>query len=241
MILLQIFGNALLMWLLYYWLGIGEANAGQLLWSALVALLIAAAACCLHGAAFEYFRESPRRLRPAFGVTLRHLLPMLAAVIAIGVVYLFIFQIADWCSKPAFTIASYLTQKLRTPIKPASLLKGFLAVLWVVRWIVLPVLLLPMVAGIASRGWSGFGAFGARARSWRYWIEALALTLLALWIPFRLVGWVPHANSFSMEMISFLARATAGYLLFVGAWLLLVFITSSGTPRLSQPSTVPSP
>ena len=54
------------------------------------------------------------------------------------------------------------------------------------------------------------------------------LLLCALWVPFRLLDWVPHMGSFAMEMVSFVVRLLVAYLLFVAAWLLLAFFTSGG-------------
>ena len=52
LIAIHLAGNALLLWLGYYWLGLGESRAATLAWSAAIALVIVAGACWLHGAAF---------------------------------------------------------------------------------------------------------------------------------------------------------------------------------------------
>ena len=231
MILLQLFGNALLLWLAYYWLGIGEANTGQLLWSTLVALAIVCAACWLHGSAFAYFGESGRKLLPAVRRALPNLLPLFAAVVMLALVYILLGRCEGWSAKPAFRIASYLTLKLRKPFRPSSVQWWFTGAIWLVKWVVLPVMCLPMLAGIASRGWAGFGDLGRRARDWRYWIAAPLLALAALWAPFQIYRWVPHAGTFGMEMTSFVLRILAGYLLAVAAWLVLVRMTSAASQR----------
>jgi len=241
MIPLELAGNALLLWLAYYWLGIGEGTAGQLLWGAAVALAITAAACWMHGAAFAYFGPAKRRVRPALASALRNILPLLLAAAALVGVYFLLSQCAGWSARPAFRIASYLTMKLRKPVKPSSVLRWFQVAIWLMDWMVVPVLVLPMMAGIAGRGWAGFRDFGARLRQWLYWIETPALALAAFWVPFRLYDWVPRTHSFGMEMTSFVLRIAAGYLLFVGAWLALVFVTSAGTPRFTQSKTAVSP
>src|SRR6185369_3750523 len=58
--------NALLLWLGYYWLGIGESRAASLLWSAVVALVLLCLSACLHGAAFAYFAGKPGDVPAAF-------------------------------------------------------------------------------------------------------------------------------------------------------------------------------
>jgi hypothetical protein len=241
MILAHLFGNALLLWLSYYWLGIGESSALSVVWSALVAIAIACSTCWLHGAAFAYFAPPERRLRLAFRAALLNLPALLLAALAIAGIYLLLARLDEWSARPAFRIASYLTLTLRSPVKPASVLRVFIVALWLVKWIVVPALLLPMVSGVASRGWPGFRDIGARLRDWLYWVLAPVLSLLAFWVPFQLYAWVPRTGSFAMEMISFLLRISAGYLLFVAGWMALVFVTSAGTPRLTHSKTVASP
>jgi len=107
--------------------------------------------------------------------------------------------------------------------------------------VILPLLLLPMASGAASRGWSGFGRF-ARFRGKRlYWLEAPILALCSFWLPFKLIGWVPRVDSFVMEILSFAARLLCAYLLFTASWLLLAFLTSAGKPVLSHSQTAVSP
>ena len=72
------------------------------------------------------------------------------------------------------------------------------------RWMVLPVALLPMASGIAARGWRGFGEF-TLARGWRYWLEVPLLLVAGLLLPFVLLGWVPAVSGFTLEVVSFLS------------------------------------
>jgi hypothetical protein len=218
-------GNALLLWLGYYWLGLGETRAAALAWSALVALLLLTLACWLHGATFAYFADTRR-------LPLRRLPLLVAAVIVLLAVYWALAEWSDYSSQPAFRVASYLTMTFRKPVKPATVLSVFKLALWLVRWMAVPVLSLPVICGIATRH---------RSRKWWYWIATPLLLVCALWLPLKLMGWTPHAGSFAMQMFSFVVRLPIAYLLFVGAWLVLEFLTSGGSPRATQSSTVASP
>ncbi|MGO9256597.1 MAG: hypothetical protein ACLQU1_09885 [Bryobacteraceae bacterium] len=231
--------NAALLWLGYYWLGVGESRTATLLWSAFLALLLACLVCWLHSATFACLRGAA--LPDAFRKTLRHLLPVLLLAVAMVVLYSLLTRWADYSRQPAFTIASYLTLKLRKPVKPAAVLRVFDAALWLMRWMVLPVFLLPLISGVAARGWAGFGEIARHARAWRYWIAVPVLLVCAFWLPFRLLGWTPHLASFAMQMISFSLRLLAAYLLFVGAWLLLAFFTAGGRPVRGQSKSVAAP
>ena len=226
---IHVAGNAVVLGLAYYWLGIGESRAATLAWSAALALIILCLACCLHGGTLAFFRAGqPRSLSAAFRTTLRHMAPFLAAVVLIAAVYWLLAQWAAYSSTPALRIASWCTLKLRKPIKPATVMRIFNFVLGLVRWMVIPVFVLPMFSGIAALGWRGFGEFGRLRRSRLYWIAAPLLLLCALALPWHLIGWVPHVGSFTMEMVSFAGRVVISYLLFIGAWIFLASMTTGG-------------
>jgi hypothetical protein len=154
--------------------------------------------------------------------------PFLAAVVLIAAVYWLLAQWAAYSSTPALRIASWCTLKLRKPIKPATVMRIFNFVLGLIRWMVIPVFVLPMFSGIAALGWRGFAEFGRLRRSRPYWIAAPVLLLCALALPWHLIGWVPHVGSFTMEMVSFTGRAAVAYLLFIAAWTFLASLTSGG-------------
>jgi len=114
-----------------------------------------------------------------------------------------------------------LTLKLRKPVKPAAMLRVFNTALWLVRWVVLPVLILPVISAIAVRGWRGFAALNTLRRNWRFWLEAPLLLLAALWLPFRLMAWTPFMSGFWLEFFSLAVRGLVAYLLFVAGLLAL--------------------
>lgn len=223
-------GNALALWLGYYWLGIGEAKTATLLWSFVVALFTASVFCWLHGAGFAW-RESlsgsaAQKLRDAFRMALRNLAPLLAIAVLGLVIYALLTSWAVYSGTPAFSIASFLTMKLRKPVKPNTVLRVFNTALWLVRWVVLPVLILPVVRAIAIRGWRGFSALSKLRRNWRYWLAAPVLLLAALWLPFRLMAWTPFMTGFGLEFFSLAVRGLLAYLLFVGGLLGLELVSA---------------
>ena len=240
--ILHLVAHALLLSLGYYWLGIGESRGSTLLWSAAVALAAIALACSAYGASFAYFHagESQRPLA-AWRTALRHLFPLSVLAITTAILYALLAIWSAYSSTPAATVASYLTLTLRKPVHPSAILRVFDTALWLIRWVVLPALLLPIVSNAARQGWRGLRGLGAATRKWWYWIQAPLLLLCAVGLPLKLLGWVPHVNGFGMEAASFVLRAGVAYLLFVGAWLALAFVTSAGKPRLTQPSTAVSP
>jgi hypothetical protein len=229
--LLQLLLNAILLWLAYEWLAMSEFTVMRLVGSAIAALAILAAASWLHGATFASFREGAGPgAGTSFRTVLRHLLPLLLMVLAAIAIYSFLAWWAGYSITPAAELASWLTLKFRKPVRPDTVLRCFDAVLWMVRWVLLPADLLPLFSGIAARGWRGFNEFGWRRYSRLYRLEVPLLVLCAIWVPFRLVDWVPHVKGFNMEMTSFALRVLAAYLLFVSAAMVLAYLTSRGKP-----------
>jgi hypothetical protein len=233
----QFVGNLLVLGLGYYWLGVGESRAATLAWSALLALLILCLACCLHGGLLVFFDGGGSPVR----TILRHLAPFLAAVVLLGGVYWSLAQWADYSGTPALRIASWCTLKLRKPVKPAAVLRVFNFVLTLVRWMVIPVFVLPMFSGIARRGWRGYDEFGRLRRSHFYWMAAPLLLACALAVPWMLITWVPLTSSFAMEMASLVVRGAAAYFLFLCSWIFLASLTSAGKPAPAQFKTAASP
>jgi hypothetical protein len=216
---LHLVADALLLWLGYLWLGVAESTRTLLLLSTLSALGILALACWFHGATMVFFRKGGGPeigIKDAFRTALGHLPALVAAAILVLALYGLLAWAATASGQPAFRMASWLTLKLRTAVRPTAVARIFLGGFWIVRWVVLPVALLPMASGIAARGWRGAGEFTWR-RGWRYWLEVPLLLVAGLVLPFVLLSWVPTVSSFTLEVVSFSLRGLVAYLLLVGA------------------------
>lgn len=234
--------NAVVLACAYYWLGLSDSRGWTLAWTALLALLLLLGLSIAYGAAFAYFGLGPKMTAGrAWKLAVRNAVPLAVAIAGVAIVYALLALWHDYSKGPAFQLASFLTLTFRKPVKPESVQKVFDAILFLVRWVALPVPLLPMLAAISMRGWSGFASVKVeRKRAW-YWIAAPLLLLAALWAPFAILGWKPKMANFSLEMVSFTLRAAAAYLLFAGGWLALARATCAGKPSFTQPSTAVSP
>ena len=88
-------------------------------------------------------------------------------------------------------------------------------------------MLLPLAAAVAGRGWKGYiTRWCSLRRPWIYCPAVPVLLVCALRIPTKLVLWVPHVKGFQPQFASFAARASAAYLLLVGALLMLDFLSA---------------
>ena len=237
--LLHFFGNALVLWLAYYWLGIGESDGAHLAWSAIVLIAAACAAVWMHGAAMVLFRPGANRdFAGAAKTALRHVPALLAVAVIAALIYSLLAYWNNSFGHRAFVIGSYLTLKFRKPVSPESVLRWYRALIWIVRWLVVPGVLVPLAASVASFGWRGFRVRApGRIKNIVYSLVVCALLLAGVLAPLKLILWVPQISAFAWQMASFLARLGAGYLLFVAALLLLEFVTSAGKPRATQAST----
>jgi hypothetical protein len=63
--ILHLAGNALIGWLGYYWLGTGESDSLQLLWSSLLVFLFLTSAVWLHGTALVKFSSDTTLVKAA--------------------------------------------------------------------------------------------------------------------------------------------------------------------------------
>lgn len=233
--------NAVILSAGYYWLGIPESRNSTLALSAALALVLTLAACVTYGAALAFFAVHGKSVGYAWKIAVRNLLPIGAAALAIAALYWLLSIWQDYSSTPAFTLASFLTMIFRSAVKPGSIQKILDAILFLVRWAVLPAASLPAIAAIVTSGWSGFAQARRSLKRWWYWIATPLLLLAALIAPLKILSWKPHMGSFTFEMMSFLVRASVSYLLFGAAWLTLAFATSAGKPRFTQSNTAVSP
>jgi hypothetical protein len=241
--IVHLIGNALLLYLGYRWLGMSESNGLHLLASGAVLLIFVLGALWLHGTAFAHFDQTAGlSFRQASMRALRHLLPLFVLAVMAAAIY----GLPAWWhgsfQHNAFVIGSYSTMKLRKPVPPSAVERAFHAFIWTLRWIIVPVLLLPLAAAAARDGWMGLRWRSLRpGRRIVYWAEVVVLLLCAIWIPLKLVDWIPRVNSFGGQVASLAARLGFGYLLFVAALLTLEFFTSSGKPRATHVSTASAP
>ncbi len=228
---LHVLGNALLFAAGYAWLWIPDAHIWQLIFSALFGVLIVAAALWLHGATLVFFRKKHRgeenRLWPAFRATLPRL-PALAVSLAPALLILWLIGLAhDRVGDCAAVCASWLTLHLRKPVHPATIAKVISAFVWLLSWILTPLVLLPLALQVSVNGFAGFARIGWRGvwkmlRSIRLWLGYAVLFAIGAYLPDKIVSWVPQVSSLKLEFASASLRFLIAYLLTVTAWIVLL-------------------
>jgi hypothetical protein len=215
--LIQAVGNLLLFWCAFTWLGLRDSKTTQLVETALFGLLIAIPWLWLQDGTFAYCGDPSQGLWTAFRKGARTLAIFTGVVIVFALLFWGLGKLEGPLTTAGQRTASWLTFHLRKPIKPDTWVKVYLALLWSVRWIVLPVLVLPAAAGAAINGARGM---------WRrprvvFCLQYLGALLLGIYLPTVLMHWHPKLTETTAQVISFALRFGLAYILIITAWLLV--------------------
>ena len=153
--LLHLVINALLLWVAYEWLGVGESTRTAAALERTLRARDSGAGLLVSRRHAGLFPQGEVEIKDAFAASLRQVPALLAAAVLVLALYGLVAWAAAASGQPAFRLASWLTLKFRTPVKPVTVARIFLGGFWIVRWVLLPVALLPMASGIAAHGWRG--------------------------------------------------------------------------------------
>jgi hypothetical protein len=204
------------MWLVWAWLGIAESSAAALAGSVVLGLVIVAAVAWLLATAFE------GNLR-VHSMWLRSLLFVLLALLLIG--------IAVWLAgyRPAVTgwIAAKISNARAKAVNPRSLDWIYRGVLWSALGVTIAAVL-PRLFVRSSRV----------LRDWRYWTACLLVVLIGGYLPWKVVTWVPAANTLAMQTVSMFVRFSLAYL--VGVAALLLFASAVRRLASAPPAGFPN-
>ncbi len=232
--LLNFIGNAAALAAWYLWLLVPDAHGWQIAFSLLAAICIIVLVVWLRGGTFAYFRLAEFRdngaVWRAFCHSLRYLVALALWAVVLAVVLWFLFWLRRY--PPQFGV--WLWQKL-----PESLrLAGPRRVAQYADWLLWVVMLgavakwLPIATTIAVSG------FGKRAlRSWRvlkrplYWVWFCLLVFVGVYIPYKLIWWIPSVGDLRKQAWSMGLRFFAAYLIVITAWIALVWMVGVRTER----------
>jgi hypothetical protein len=220
---IQAVGNALLFWCAFTWLGIRDSKALQLVETALFGLLILIPWLWLQDGTLAYCSDRSQGLGGSFRRGAKTLATFAAVVIVFGLLFWALGKLEGPLTTAGERTASWLTFHLRKPIKPTTWARAYLAVLWGIRWIVLPVMMLPIAAGAAANG-----ARGLRSKPTKVFaLQYLAALAIGLYIPGLLIHWIPKLTETTAQVLSFTVRFGLAYALMITAWLALAFFSAS--------------
>jgi hypothetical protein len=196
----QFFGTLLLMLLVWEFLNTPDQRAWQVGASGLLALLSVIAATWLIAANLA-------------GAAMPARMPLVLGCLALLIALLWIVGLIDGKSWDMSNwLGSALTMKRKEPVTPDSIHRAIDWILFLVRWIVAPLLVLPL----------GIRAAGAKpVRFWRLALTWIVLFLMGAVLPHAIVHHVPGFPGFWTQILSAAGRFLVAYLLMITAWVIL--------------------
>ena len=245
--LLQFLGNIVIALLFVAWLRIDVANGWQVFLNFFVGLLVIVAPLLLHGATLNYCSDAATdndktaALVPALKKAIRH---APAFAIAVGIFYL-VLHFVDKLDNYQYAFPGYLRSEfpawLRRHVTEHAmdnLYGGFVGLL---RWVVVPGLLLPLWLLSADLGFRGF----LQVRNWwrslrnlSYWIVMILAVLIGVYCTSKLMGWTLHpaGSAVTREGIWLAFRLLIAYLLALFSWLWVCYALARAPLRPEPPA-----
>jgi hypothetical protein len=227
--LLQFLGNIVIFLAFIWWLRLPDAHWWQLLFGLLLIVGSAVAALVLHGGTLDFFQIAHHgkegTLGTAFAKALRHL----SAIALWAVIFVFLEWLVAKLDQYSISLPGYLRSEfpawLRRLISEPGLDSIFTGLLWLLRWVIVPGLLLPFALFCADKGFRGFlvpGGWWRTARSLGYWVVLLIAALIGVAATQAIMGWKldPRTATLQGEQTSLFLRLLFAYLLGIFAWLL---------------------
>jgi hypothetical protein len=241
--LLNLFGNAALIAAVYFWLLLPDAHGWQVAASAVLALAVIFFGLWLRTGSFAYFRVAEFRdnatVWRAFRHSVRHIIALAMWAISLALLELSLFSLLRytpqfgvwwWQKAPALRFGSP-----RTVSHAAQWLLWIMMVLLVLLW-------LPVGSTVAATGLK----LSRIARSFRllkrpqYWLWCIALIFVGVYVPCKLIWWIPNLETLRSQAWSAGLRFAAAYIVVISAWVALLLVIGD---RLSKedPLTVAPP
>jgi hypothetical protein len=242
--LVQFAGNAIIFALFLGWLRVPEAHWWQLLFQALLILALIGAVLVLHGGTLAYFQSAHEnqtaQLVPAFRKALQHVLALAVCVFLLHFAWAWSGHLDVYQTSLPGYIRSEFPAWLRRMISEPALDNTYTFLLFVLRWVILPGLLLPFLLFCADKGFRGLVAFrdwGKTVRNLAYWIALVVAAIVGVYFVEVVMGWRldPKTSTFRGEEASFVMRQLLAYLLALFSWLFVASMLGR-TSRVAQPA-----
>ncbi|HLW53738.1 MAG TPA: hypothetical protein VKW06_12940 [Candidatus Angelobacter sp.] len=227
--LLHFVANAVFFLLFIWWLRPHEASGWQLFYSSLVILLTAAATLVLHAGTLDFFQIAHQRKESNMPAAFRRAWRHLPAIAVWALVFFFLQMLLGKLDQYSVTLPGFLRSEfpawLRRMISEPRLDSMYSGLLWLLHWLILPALLLPLALFSADRGFRGLIAVRDCWRTLRslvYWIVLLVAALIGVSATQAIMGWKldPRTATLSAEETSLVFRLLFAYLLRIFSWLL---------------------
>lgn len=229
--LLQFLLNPLLFALGVWWLTVPEAHIWQLGLSVVLALVVVVGALWLQAGTLVYFAGEPK-LAAAFRGVRRTLVPFATWVLVMAVCMCLVESWSDKAYQYASYLRSVLPLALRRHVTGPQMDSSVELFFWVLFWIIIPGLLLPLGLQMAKRGFRGLGkagwaTWGRTVWSRQYWAVLVVLVVIGVCLSQQLIGWVPKVSSVSGQTTSMVLRFLVAWIFATATWVVLASVVGT--------------
>lgn len=224
--LLNFVANAAVVAVWYFWLTIPDARGWQLAATALIGVTTIALILWLRAGTLTWFRVAGFRKDAGIWRAYRHSIRYVPAlgfwVATFVVVAWMLWGMRDYV--PQFAV--WASQKLNGGPPPRNIMNNLNWLLIAIVGYVLPALWIPIATTVAASGVHPEHLARSR-RVWkhgRYWLWLLMLLSAGLYVPYRIVWWVPEVQTIQQQTWSMGMRFLLAYLIVVTAFIAIIWI-----------------
>jgi hypothetical protein len=228
--LLNMFGNAVLVAAVYFLLVLPDAHGWLIAMSALLALVVIFFGVWLRVGSFAYFRLEEFRDNAEVGRAFQHSLPHLVALIVwfipFAAVEWWLFRLRQYA--PQFGVWFWQKFSMLRFGNPRGIYHAADWVLWIVM-VLLFALWLPVASTVAAIGLKPT----RMARALRvvkgpaYWGWVILLLVIGLYLPSKLIWWIPDLSTLTRQVWSAGIRFLLAYTLLISAWVGLLLVAGT--------------
>jgi hypothetical protein len=231
--LLNIVGNAAVLAAAYLWLQIPDARGWQVAASALLAVVVVASVLWLRAGTLAWFRVGEFRKDGKIWRAYRH---SLRHVPGLGI-WVLVFVVIAWLLwglhgyVPQFAV--WLRQKLGAGPTPRNIMADANWMLLFMIGLGMPGLWLPIATTISAVGFRPEHIICSR-RVWKrplYWLWFCLLLGFGIYVPYKLVWWIPDLQTIRQQFWSMGLRFLLAYAIGVTAFIAVVWMTALHTDR----------
>ena len=239
--LLNLVANAALLAIWYFWLVIPDAHGWQVAGSALIAVAVVLSVLWLRAGTLAWFRVAEFRRESGIWRAYRH---SRRHVLALAV-WVLVFVIFAWVLWGVYgyvpQFAVWFRQKLGAGPPPRNIMRDVNWLLLLIGGFVMPALWLPMAATISAVGFKAEHIIRSR-QVWKrpiYWLWFCLLLGASVYIPYKLVWWIPDLQTLRQQAWSMAGRFLIAYLIVVTGFIAVVWMTALHTDREDPISVEP--
>ena len=230
---LNFVANAAVLAIWYFWLLIPDAHGWQVAASALLAVVVVVVVVWLRAGTLAWFRVAEFRKEGNIWRAYRHSLRHVPGLGIWALVFVVIASLLWGLHGYVPQFAVWLRQKLGAGPTPRNLMNDLNWLLLLLLGFVIPALWVPIATTVSAVGFQPEHIIRSR-RVWKrplYWLWFCLLLGFGIYIPYKLVWWIPDLQTIRQQLWSMGLRFLLAYAVGITAFIALVWMTGIYTDR----------